>query len=55
MDLVHFHQDYTVIDEPAYVAQSDAGLTRNQEVVGSISARSDNSLPWRLTMKYFLL
>ena len=35
------------------VAQSDARLTGDQEVAGSI-AGSDNILLWRLIMKYFL-
>ena len=41
-------------EEPASVAQSDAHLTGNQEVSGSIPARSGNILSWRLIMKYFL-
>ena len=36
------------------VAQSDVCLTGNQEVTGSVPARSGNILSWRLIMKYFL-
>ena len=39
---------------PALEAQSDAHLTGDQEVAGSITARSNDSLSWRLIMKYFL-
>ena len=36
------------------MAQMDACLTGDQEVVGYIPAGSDNILSWRLIMKYFL-
>ena len=39
---------------PASVAQSDAFLTGNQEVAGSIPTGSGNILSWRLIMKYIL-
>ena len=39
----------------ALVALLDACSTGDQEVVGSISARSGNILLWRLILKYLLL
>ena len=39
---------------PASVTQSAARPTGDQEVAGSIPARSGNMLSWRLIMKYFL-
>ena len=36
------------------MAQSDAHLTGDQEVMGSIFAGSGNILTWRLIAKYFL-
>ena len=36
------------------MAKSDAHLTGNQEVVGSIPDGSGNICFWRLIMKYFL-
>ena len=39
---------------PSSVAQSDAGLTGDQEIVDSISTGSGNILSWRFIMKYFL-
>ena len=38
----------------ALVAQSDVCLTGDQEVIGSIPAKSGNILSWRWIMKYFL-
>ena len=40
--------------EPALVAQLDARLTGDQEVVGSTPAEVGNILSWRLIMKSFL-
>ena len=40
--------------KPASVAQLDAPLTGDQEVVGSTPAEIGNILSWRLIMKYFL-
>ena len=42
------------IDLPAWVAQSDARPTGDQEVAGSTPAEVGNILSWRLIMKYFL-
>ena len=39
----------------ALVAQSDACLTGDQEVAGSIPTWSGNIPSWRLIMKYFLV
>ena len=39
---------------PASVAQLDARLTGDQEVVGSAPSKVANILSWRLIMKYFL-
>ena len=38
----------------ASIAQSDARLTGDQEVMGVIPGGSGNILLWRLIMKYFL-
>ena len=40
--------------KPSSVTQTDARLTGEQGVAGSISAGSGNILSWRLIMKHFL-
>ena len=68
MDLFKFYDKYSnefrceniegkydnMVTELASVAQSDVRPTGDQEVAGSIPARSGNIHSWRLIMKYFL-
>ena len=54
MPVITLRYNYLGRLQPALVAQLDARLTGNQEVMGSTPARFGSILLWRLITKYFL-